>query len=364
MSRVASGGSVTTYASGFSDPYGLALDGAGNLYVSNFSGGTISKVAPGGGAGSVSTYATDVSGPAGLAFDGAGNLYVANYGGGNIRKVVPGGGAGSVSTYASGLSEPYGLALDGAGNLYVSNFSSTGVVNKVATGGGAGSVSTYSLRSTSRPASPWTGPVMSTSRVSTLASTAARSPRSPRAVRSRPTLRGLAPRGGSRPSTEPATCMLPTLGPHDPQGHPGRYYLDLRVRAQQLGLHGAGEVARMRTSPSTPGGRAYAQGSLMLRARAMACSRLILRPSAQAAPSVWASRRRFRASTPRSCASRSASRSARLRCSRNASAAPNRRATASDGPCSASTPARSLRQAGAQRMSASGPNSARLRAAG
>jgi hypothetical protein len=38
---------VSTFASGFSDPFGLAFDAAGNLFVSNDTG-TVDKVTPGG----------------------------------------------------------------------------------------------------------------------------------------------------------------------------------------------------------------------------------------------------------------------------------------------------------------------------
>src|SRR5208282_1146079 len=75
----------------------LVFDSNGNLYVANYSIGTILKVSPG---GSVSTFATGFNEPNGLAFDGNGNLYVANWGSGTISEVTP---SGNVSTFASGL---------------------------------------------------------------------------------------------------------------------------------------------------------------------------------------------------------------------------------------------------------------------
>ena len=80
--------------------------------------GTVSKVTP---AGVVSTFASGFNGPDGLAFDAAGNLYVANDDAnfnGIVSKVTP---AGVVSTFASGFNSPEGLAFDAAGNLYVAN---------------------------------------------------------------------------------------------------------------------------------------------------------------------------------------------------------------------------------------------------
>ncbi len=91
---------VSTFASGFDSPYGLAFDSAGNLYVANYNNNTVSQVTP---AGAVSTFASGFNLPDGLAFDSAGNLYVANWTGGTVSEVTP---AGLVSTFASGFDDP------------------------------------------------------------------------------------------------------------------------------------------------------------------------------------------------------------------------------------------------------------------
>ncbi len=104
-------GVVSTFATGFNNPEGLAFDAAGNLYVANFGDNTVNKVTP---AGAVSTF-TDVIQPWGLAFDAAGNLYVSSDSG-TVSKVTP---AGVDTIFASGIIEASGLAFDGAGNLYV-----------------------------------------------------------------------------------------------------------------------------------------------------------------------------------------------------------------------------------------------------
>ena len=106
MSEVTPAGVVSTFASGFDDPVGLAFDSAGNLYVANAGNDTVSKVTP---AGVVSTFASGFDGPDGLAFDSAGNLYVANLGSNTVSEVTP---AGVVSTFASGFNSPDGLAFD------------------------------------------------------------------------------------------------------------------------------------------------------------------------------------------------------------------------------------------------------------
>jgi sugar lactone lactonase YvrE len=134
---------VTTFASGFTKPLGLAFDAAGNLYVANYgltNGQTnpVDQVTP---AGVVTTFAPGFSTPFGLAFDASGNLYVANYGGSTtVDKVTP---AGVVSTFVSGLSNPAALAFDASGNLYVAvgpNGNVDGFVDKITP---AGVVSTF-----------------------------------------------------------------------------------------------------------------------------------------------------------------------------------------------------------------------------
>ena len=130
-------------AARFADPYGVVLDPAGNLYVADAGDNNrIRKIAPDGSsstlAGSVEGYA-EGSGtaaafntPSGLAIDGAGNLYVADTGNNAIRKITP---AGVVTTLAGdGLAGfrdgkgaaaqfngPVGVAVDAAGVVYVAD---------------------------------------------------------------------------------------------------------------------------------------------------------------------------------------------------------------------------------------------------
>ena len=110
-------GSVFANA-GLAVPVGLAADGAGNIYVGNttsnqFGPGYVQKFTPG-GVGSF--FASTGDDPSGLAFDSAGNLYVANANDNTIYKITPGG---VVFLFASTASYPGGLAVDSAGNLYV-----------------------------------------------------------------------------------------------------------------------------------------------------------------------------------------------------------------------------------------------------
>jgi sugar lactone lactonase YvrE len=127
----------------FADPFGVALDKQGNLYVAD--GGNnnsirkidlagISTTLAGGeegyaeGAGKAAAFNT----PSGLAIDAAGNLYVADTGNNAIRKITP---QGVVSTLAGdGLAGdkdgkgaaaqfngPIGVAVDREGVVYVAD---------------------------------------------------------------------------------------------------------------------------------------------------------------------------------------------------------------------------------------------------
>ena len=133
VKRIDPAGVVSTFASGFGNAYGIAIDGSGNLYVANQSGSTISKVTPG---GTVSTFASGIPNPQGLAVDSVGNLFVCTTGGGQIVMVTPGG---AVSNLVALPGNNQGMAFDSSGNLFVATggsvakitFSSPGVFSTI-----------------------------------------------------------------------------------------------------------------------------------------------------------------------------------------------------------------------------------------
>ena len=115
-------GTVTTFATGLNDPFGIVVAPNGNFYVANQAGdlqaSTISQITPN---GVVTTFANIGIGPDGLAVDSQGNLFVANFGSNTISKIpTTGTNAGVATTYASGLDEPIGVTLGPGGTMYVS----------------------------------------------------------------------------------------------------------------------------------------------------------------------------------------------------------------------------------------------------
>ena len=129
------------------EPRGVAVDGAGNLYIADTqnnrirkvdSTGTITTVAGTGqygfsGDGGPAT-AAQLANPHSVTVDGSGNLYIADGNNHRIRKVdstgtittVAGMGFGFISgdgrpATAARLDNPRGVALDRAGNLYIAD---------------------------------------------------------------------------------------------------------------------------------------------------------------------------------------------------------------------------------------------------
>ncbi len=110
----------------FSKITGIAVDAAGNLFLSAWYQQCIYKISPN---GLTTVFASGLLAPAGIALDSAGNLYVADYL--RICKVSPNGfvttlaGSNSVSGIADGnglqarFDQAGGLARDVFGNLYI-----------------------------------------------------------------------------------------------------------------------------------------------------------------------------------------------------------------------------------------------------
>jgi subtilisin-like proprotein convertase family protein/sugar lactone lactonase YvrE len=111
-----------------SDSKAVAFDSSGNLYIADYGSGTIYKCTPPAPGGVLTPFASVTPRPQALAFNSAGDLFVgAGYGDGNgsIIEIQPNG---TKTTFATGLNFIDGLAFDSSGNLYESDsFSSGGV---------------------------------------------------------------------------------------------------------------------------------------------------------------------------------------------------------------------------------------------
>src|SRR5262249_43798352 len=130
-------------------PYAVAVDAAGNLYIADLNNSRVRKVdavtgviatvagngAPGFSGDSGPATAAQLDHPSGLAIDGAGILYIADTSNSAIRRVdaatgiittvagtgAPGfGGDGGAATGAQ-LQFPFGVAVDGIGNVFIAD---------------------------------------------------------------------------------------------------------------------------------------------------------------------------------------------------------------------------------------------------
>jgi streptogramin lyase len=176
-----------TGGGGLSAPYGIAIDTAGNAWISNSgassvlelsSTGAVAQTLAGGGligpkgiaidrsnnvwvavpsansvvefsstgtlqSGAAGYTAGGLNGPVALAMDSAGNAWVANLTGSSVTELSPAGAAIVTATTAGGtINLPTGIALGTAGNVYVANNGGGNVV-KLTHAGAAATGSPY-----------------------------------------------------------------------------------------------------------------------------------------------------------------------------------------------------------------------------
>ena len=147
-------------------PFGLAIDSAGDVYIADSANHRVRRVTPD---GTINTFAgngnagysgdggpalsASLNGPCGIAVDASGNLYIADSNNDRIRKVAPDGtittvagngaagfsGDGGLATSAQ-LNRPFGVAVDAGGDLFIVDYlnsrirqvTASGVINTVA----------------------------------------------------------------------------------------------------------------------------------------------------------------------------------------------------------------------------------------
>jgi len=130
-------------AASFNGPIGVAVDAAGNVYVADEMNNLIRKISPSGVvttlAGNGTSGSSNGTGayvsfslPHGVAVDGSGNVYVSDYGNNMIRRISSSGvvttwagngtaGSSNGGGYAASFNQPWGIAVDATGNLYVAD---------------------------------------------------------------------------------------------------------------------------------------------------------------------------------------------------------------------------------------------------
>ena len=113
----------------FDGPHGVAVDGSGNVYVTDFSNDRVEKftstgtfITTWGSAGGDNGQFEQVRG---VAVDSSGNVYVADSGNERVQKFTSTGTFtttwGSLGSGKGSFNTPYGVAADSSGNVYVTD---------------------------------------------------------------------------------------------------------------------------------------------------------------------------------------------------------------------------------------------------
>jgi len=164
------------------NPWGVAVDNSGDIFIADTNSNRIRKVTPD---GTISTFAgvgqygysgdngpatsAQLNQPEGLCVDSAGNLYIADFTNSAVRKVTPSGyittvagtgswgysGDGGPATSAQ-VANPVSVFMDGAGNLYIADYGNL-VIRRVTPAGIISTVAGDNYRGYSGDGGPATG---------------------------------------------------------------------------------------------------------------------------------------------------------------------------------------------------------------
>jgi DNA-binding beta-propeller fold protein YncE len=103
------------------EPFGLALDAKGNLYVANLEAGQVLVFNPKYQQETGKTITNALRAPTGVAFDPNGNLYVSDLSYNTVNEYSPSGSLLQQLTSANGIGGPVAISIDGVGDLFVNN---------------------------------------------------------------------------------------------------------------------------------------------------------------------------------------------------------------------------------------------------
>ncbi|ORA15100.1 serine/threonine-protein kinase PknD [Mycobacterium arosiense] len=125
--KLTAGSNATTVLPfhGLYQPQGLAVDGAGTVYVADFNNRVVS-LAAGSNDQKVLPF-TGLSYPEGVAIDSQGSVYVADRGNSRVLKLAAGSKT-QIELPFNGLKNPDGVAVDAAGTVYVADTDNNRIV--------------------------------------------------------------------------------------------------------------------------------------------------------------------------------------------------------------------------------------------
>lgn len=129
-------GAQTVLAAGYGGPAGLAVDSLGNVFISEYDGGTIDEIQASNGVISASSPIRVLTHCSldcqGITVDASGNVYFIDDASAKeilaVNGTVPASPA--IQTLAGGFIVPEGIAVDAAGDVFVSDYY-TGVISEI-----------------------------------------------------------------------------------------------------------------------------------------------------------------------------------------------------------------------------------------
>jgi len=123
---------------GLSGPSGVAIDSAGNAWVTNPSDDAVTEFSPSGAflSGTNGYTGGGLSHPLGVAIDSSGNAWVGDLGSNAVTVISSSGTflSGANGFTGGGLNAPEGMAIDGLGNAWVANEGANSVTEISSTG--------------------------------------------------------------------------------------------------------------------------------------------------------------------------------------------------------------------------------------
>ena len=112
------GAPIATIRTDVEEPWGLAINSSGDLFVTNGYNGTVTEYAPPYTSAPIATIFS-AGATVGLAVNSSDDLFVANNN--TVTEYAPPYTHAPIATISTDVSSPWGLALDSSGDLFVSN---------------------------------------------------------------------------------------------------------------------------------------------------------------------------------------------------------------------------------------------------
>jgi hypothetical protein len=126
--------------SGFNNPWGVAVDRNGNVFVADTGNSAVKEILAVGGYTTVKTLGSGFNSPKGVAVDGNGNVFVADTGNGAVKEILEAGGYTTIKTLETNWTpnpfpQPVAVTVDGSGNVYVADLTYESIAELPASGG-------------------------------------------------------------------------------------------------------------------------------------------------------------------------------------------------------------------------------------